>query len=365
MTRRLSLLFLIALLSACGSGSSATSGTSRKTDVEPQTARARYGGDSGESAVGAIPQGVLHDAARNRDVAISVDYPTRPGPHPLLVFSHAYGTGSREYVGLSAYWASQGYVVVRPSHADFGRAAMATAQDESSQTAADWRERVKDVVLVLDQLDQLEQSYPELKGKIDRARIGVAGHAYGAFTAMLVAGARTFPGAASYADPRVKAVVLMGAPDVAPAWGLTPESWSTLRIPALLIAGTRPGETAGERADAARRTFEALPAGDKWLALIEGATSGTFTGVRDRFGTEERVLSTPETNNPMNPIPRPQVDPNRPGRENSAAMGERGRFNNVKVLSLAFFDTYLGVGAEGREGLENAGHRGGVELVKK
>ena len=53
-------------------------------------------------------------AGRARDGVV----PDAPGPHPLIVFSHGFGGSSRGYVGLSSYWASHGYVVIAPSHAD-------------------------------------------------------------------------------------------------------------------------------------------------------------------------------------------------------------------------------------------------------
>ena len=53
---------------------------------------------------------MLHDAARNKDVEFSIDYPTRGGPFPIIVFSHGYGSSDHAYEPLISYWTGNGYV---------------------------------------------------------------------------------------------------------------------------------------------------------------------------------------------------------------------------------------------------------------
>lgn len=334
---------------------------------EDQTPRSRYSGQAGESPVGIIPEGLLRDEARGKDILLTIEYPTRSAGNPLIVFSHAYASSNRDYVGLSSHWASQGYVVIKPAHADAARTLRAVDDRWQTQTAADWRERARDLTFVLDSLDRLEQTYPELQGKIDRTKIAVAGHSYGAFTASLVAGVRAFPGGTSYADPRVKALVAMSPQGPAEARGLTRESWAQLRVPALFMVGSEDIGAAESETPAWRReAYELAPAGDKWLVVIGGATHGTFTG-----RTTASMPVAPRDDQPMlgdpslNPVTQQRVDPNRPGRESVGALRERGTFANIKALSLAFFDAYLRNDAEGRTALENAASRGGIELLRK
>lgn len=347
----------------------------QSTDLDPdQEPRSRYSGQAGESPVGIIPDGVLRDQARGKDLLMTIEYPTRSGSNPLVIFSHAYASSNRDYVGLSAHWASQGYVVIKPAHADAARTLRGVDDQWTSQTASDWRERVRDVTFILDSLDRLEQAYPELQGKIDRTKVGVGGHSYGAFTASLVAGVRTFPGATSYADPRVKALLAMSPQGPAESRGLTRESWTDLRVPALfLTGGDDQGVNESETPEWRRQAFELSPAGDKWLVVIAGARHGSFTGrmsammpTEPRAEAEPPIIGDPRNDPTRNPATDPQrTDPRRPGRESMAGLRERGTFNNVKAISLAFWDTYLRGDAEGRTALENAGGRGGIELVKK
>src|SRR5437867_8814810 len=111
MKRLLPLLVIIA--AACSSS----------TPNQPATAPValtvgNYSADMGPSPVGVIPAATLHDAQRNKDVEVSIEYPTRGGSFPIIVFSHGYGSSDRGYEPLISYWTSNGYVCIRPSHAD-------------------------------------------------------------------------------------------------------------------------------------------------------------------------------------------------------------------------------------------------------
>ena len=355
---RLLMALLLVLPMACAS--SEIDGTD--TDQSP---RARYGGSIGESPVGVIPEARLVDQPRNREIVLNVEYPTRPGPHPMILFSHGFGSTHRDYIGLSSYWASQGYVVIKPRHADGGRAGERPLLPEIvDQSPADWQGRVRDLSYVLDSLDALEQKYPELGGKIDREKIGVAGHQYGAHTAALIAGARTFPGGTTYKDPRVKAVVLM-APQGPDTLGLTGDSWSALNVPALFMAGSADaGPTGSQTVEWRRRAFDSAAAGDKWLMIIDGAGDSSFTGRIDRT-----AAATVETADPLR-----RTDPNDPyqprqtqtrRRDTNVVIRDRNAFGTIRTMSLAFWDAYLRGEAEGRTALQNAGSRSGVLLESR
>lgn len=333
---------------------------------EDQSPRSRYSGEAGESPVGVIPEGTVRDAGRGKDVVFSVEYPTRAGSYPLVIFSHGFGAKRELYVGLSAHWASQGYVVIKPAHSDSGRLQLSNAEQAwREQTSADWRNRVSDVTAILDGLDRIEESYPELKGKIDRTKIGVGGHGYGAFTTALAGGARTYPGATSYADPRVKAIVAMSPQGPSETFGLTTESWKDVRIPTLFMTGTNDrGASDSETPEWRRQAFELVPAGDKWLVVLENASNASFTG---RISPNLAGSQLDERNPPIGPdrtVPG-AVPERRVAREGAAGLQIRGTFANIKAISLAFWDTYLKGDAEGRTALEGAAGRGGVELVKK
>jgi predicted dienelactone hydrolase len=338
--------------------------------VDPdQTPKSRYTGEVGSSPVGVIPEGTIRAGERSLDIA--VDYPTRTGAHPLLILSHAFGASPRDYVGLSSFWASQGYVVVRPTHADATRPssnARSVTDAWENAGAAEWRARAQDITFLIDSLDALEQAYPELVGKIDRTKIGVAGHAYGAVTAMLVGGAKTFPGGTSYADPRVKAVIALSPAGPSPKRGLTEQSFADVRVPALFITGAAE-QTANkeENVDWRKQAFVLSPAGDKWLVVLENANQSAFTGrllPPAIVGDSDVPQNNTEAGPFENPAPPPaEQRPNR--REDASGLRIRSAAATVKAITLAFWDAYLRADAEGRTSLEKAGERGGVTLEKK
>lgn len=329
------------------------------------------GGVSDTLPVGAIPDVVLHDNDRNKDIRVSVEYPARAGvANPLIVFSPELGRTNRDYVGLSSYWASRGYVVIRTSHADSG--------GESTQTPADWRNRVRDVTFAIDSVPQLIQRFPELEGKIDARRVGVAGHGYGAFTALLLAGVRTFPGGVSYADPRVKAAVTLSPPGPSAARGLTEESWSGLTGPVLFVTGTADrGMDDSETPDWRKQAFTLSPAGEKWLVVLDGARHATFTGRFDNMldaAARQRAqpdLTDPNPpNDPNNPNPSPlpatrSSSNQRMSRAEYAAFRQQDLFNLTRGLAYAFWDTYLRDKPEGRKALEEATGKMNVVVEKK
>ena len=361
MIRRLIVMVVAALAFACAASNPDPRGGPLSSD------RTIYSGlEVGPTPVGSIPDVVLTDATRNTDVKVTIDYPTRGGPHPVLVISPGYGGSNRSYVGLASYWAANDYVVFRVNHGNLIQAARVTSADDvwNHSTPQDFRNRARDVAFVLDSLETLTQRFPELEGKIDATKIGVAGHSYGAHTAMLLGGARTFPGAVSYADPRIKAIVAMSPQGPSETRGFTNESWAELRVPALFLTGTNDqgaaeSETPAWRAEA----FRLSPAGDKWLATIEGARHATFTG-----RTEQLLeASARERATPIPTAARGTMD-NNPGartRADSFALRQSEMFGLARGISLAFFDTYLKGKATARESLEKTGERRGVVIERK
>lgn len=345
MIRRISLVAITAIALACAT----PQGSDRNEDGLRDTAAGRFGGALGSSPVGVIPDVVVRDDARGRDIRISIEYPTRGEKQPVLLFSPAYGASNQDYVGLSASWASNGYIVIRASHADLGR----PREDNfaASQTATDWRNRVRDLTFLIDSLSSLEQRFPELAGKMDATRIGVAGHGYGGHTAMLAGGVRTFPGGVSYADPRIKAVVVMSPVGSGEARGLTRDSWSELRVPTLFMTGTR--ETSAiesETPEWRREGYLLAPAGDKWLVTLEGARESSFTG---RMRDVIESIRVEEQRRATNDVIRDNQIPVETGRSRvTLSANEREIFNRVKGLSLAFWDTYLRADSKGRAALE-------------
>lgn len=275
----------------------------------------------------------IRDRQRDKELHARVYYPKGDGPFPVIVFSHGFGAGKDAFAPIGRHWASHGYVSIHPQHADAinrdkpgkgGLPGEGVAREmlrerlrqagglkgiggSPDQIAA----RVRDVSAVIDALDQIEEKVPALKGKLDREKIGVAGHSYGACVSMLIGGATIDVGGKlrTFADARVKCVLPISAAGTG-EYGLTKDSWKGCKGPALYVTGTkdiRPGHEFAWR----KEPFDLSPKGDKFLLVVDGATHFHFGGGPPGLG--------------------------RLGGSSTVAVAT----NFVKTSSTAFFDAYL------------------------
>jgi len=373
------------LLAACATDAP------KKADVAPSATPA-----PGETMpVGVIPTALLHDAQRNKDLDISIEYPTRGGPFPLIVWSPGYSGSNRGYEALASNWTSHGYVVIRPSHADAGalrqeirRTSSAKGEKLPDEPRRDrkaeaqppvfrpnptesiwekerepqWRDRARDLSFILDSLADLETRFPELKDKIDKTRIGVGGHSYGALTAMLIGGAHA--GALSMADPRVSAILVMSPQGVAANRGLTADSWRDVKLPAMFMTGTRDfGAAESETPEWRRTAYENSPAGDKYFVLFDGARHLTFAGLSSPMleMQQDSVVYEPR----IDPATGQQVMTRVSRTAPTSYVNDRGLFDRIRSVGLTFWDAYLKNDRKAKDRLAPGQLGGNVTLEKK
>lgn len=131
----------------------------------------------------------------------------------LILFSHgANGTPAAD-APLLAHLASEGFVVLAPLHPDRG-----ARGDEAA-------ERVGDVTYLLQHVGTIARRLsPGLPGELDRRRVGIAGHSFGAFTASYEA----------ESDRRIRAALVMAGP-------LRPGNAGSTRVPVLAMTGAADG----------------------------------------------------------------------------------------------------------------------------
>ncbi|MEU1532338.1 alpha/beta hydrolase family protein [Streptomyces fagopyri] len=192
---------------------------------------------------------VLPAPGRGEDLQVRVSAPATGHDLPVIVFSHGYGWSMDGYAPLADFWAARGFVVLQPTHLD-SRTLGLPADDP--RTPRIWRLRVEDMKRVIDRLDLLEAAVPGLEGRLDRGRVAVAGHSWGAQTASALLGARVLDSAGvpgeDMSDPRVSAGVLLAAPgrggdDLSPFaaehFPFMNPSFDDMTAPVLVVAGDR------------------------------------------------------------------------------------------------------------------------------
>lgn len=240
-----------------------------------------------------------HDAKRDRDVPVKIYFPKNlTSPVPIIVFSHGLG-GSREgYEFLGRHWAGCGFVSVHLQHAGSDSAVWKNAEPSermkslrgATTNLGNTLNRPRDVSFAIDQLAKLntDEKSP-LHGRLDLSRIGVAGHSYGGFTAMAIAGQAFGPRRSrELANPRVKAVIQMSAP-VPRGENGADAAYSAITTPVFHMTGTKDDSPIGDTtADQRRIPFDHMTSADTCLLIFKDGDHMVFAGApRAVPGTRE------------------------------------------------------------------------------
>lgn len=190
---------------------------------------------------------VLSAPDRGADLQVRVTVPATGRDLPIIVFSHGFAESMDGYAPLAEFWAAHGFAVLQPTHLDSQTLGIAP---DDPRTPVIWRFRIEDLTRVLDGLDLIEASVPGLASRLNRDRIAVAGHSWGATTASALVGARIVDKdgnvGADMSDPRVLAGVLLavagtGGGDLtafaAEHFSFMNPDFAQMTTPALVVAG--------------------------------------------------------------------------------------------------------------------------------
>jgi predicted dienelactone hydrolase len=241
------------------------------------------------------------DSKRTRPVPAKIYAPRDgKGPFPVIVFSHGLG-GSRDgYEYLGRHWASYGYVSVHVQHKGTDSGLWMDAKDAVTamrQAVADPRhavDRPLDVHFAIDQLEKLNRDGGSvLMARLDLDRLGVAGHSYGAYTALVAAG-RVLVGpdgrTLDLRDRRIRACVAMSSPSGDA--DAVRKSYETFVVPCLHMTGTDDKSPIGLTTVAQRRVpFDCIDKADQYLIIFAGGDHMVFSGTRRRgAGANDPVI---------------------------------------------------------------------------
>ena len=241
--------------------------------------------------------GAAFDKVFNIETTAVRDAPADPrgAPFPVVAFTHGNGGIRNQSIYLTEHLASHGYVVVAPDHL------RNTLLDYDDSAMADvMRRRPGDVSLALDTLLAHSGTAGDpLAGMADVTRVGAAGHSFGGFTVLLLAGAHmdlaayaadcaptpdelfcqgadgtiTADDVAGFADPRILATLSL-APGGRVAFG--PTGLAQAQGPIQIQGGTL--DTICPLDTEENPIYEALPA-PKAFAEFPGAAHFSFTDI--------------------------------------------------------------------------------------
>lgn len=246
---------------------------------------------------------------RGMDLEVRISAPATGQKLPVVLLSHGHGPSlyipsAQGYGPIASFWAAHGFVVIQPTHLNAKARGM---NPEAPGGPAFWKSRVADMRQIVDQLDTVIAAVPGLAGRVDAAKIAVAGHSLGGQTAGVLLGARVNdpndPAGSDLdmSDPRILAGVLLAAPGnggtdlteaVAshPGFSFMNPDFTRMTPPTLVVTGDKdvnPRLTT-RSADWHADPYHLSP-GAKWLLTLSGGEHalGGISGFDARETTDE------------------------------------------------------------------------------
>ena len=224
---------------------------------------------------------ILSAPERGDDLQVRVTAPQIGEDLPIILFAHGFGSSMNGYAPLVDFWTAHGFAVIQPTFLD-SRTLNLSPDDPRSPLI--WQFRVEDMKRILDQLDQIEDAVPGLKGRLDRERIAAIGHSYGAQTTGMLLGARVIDSDGTVgedmSDPRIKVGVLLAAtgqggeyltPFAAEHFSFMSPSFAEMTTRTLVVAGDKDDSMLSVRGpDWFTDAYTLSPGADCLLTLFGG-----------------------------------------------------------------------------------------------
>lgn len=234
------------------------------------------------------------DESRDRTVPVKLYIPEIDGDPAIVIFSHGMGGDRDGAAYLGEHLASWGFLSIHVQHPGSdaqlwagikGRASIRAALAKASKDPSNAIARYIDIPFVI---DTLEQKVDAGELKADIAKIGVAGHSFGAHTVMAVAGFRyiTPQGLVSFRDTRITAAAALSppAPNLATRAEDLPRTYAGITIPVLHLTGTDDSQPFNARVDASDRQipFSMIGPEPQYLIVFDGGNHAVFSGRSSR-----------------------------------------------------------------------------------
>lgn len=200
----------------------------------------------------------------------------------VVVVSHGAGGNERGYSYLGEFLASSSYLTVIPTHRLSDKATLTRLRKDHgledgliqlTTNSKAYQERLADIGIA--------KSWAEKK--CNSGFSVLLGHSMGAATVMLEAGAKNLMGLSG--EDRFDAYIALSPQGEGSIFNA--KSWSSIQKPVLSVTGTRDDELGGNSWRNRTQPFKNMPAGCKWLAVIDDATHLNFAGLGFSYRTEK------------------------------------------------------------------------------
>jgi predicted dienelactone hydrolase len=201
-----------------------------------------YKPQPGPFAVRAANPLVFRLADQDKDLQLRLTYPDGLGPFPVVAFSHGALSSKDLYNRVADHWASHGYAVALPTHLDSESLGYSFRNPLPREQV--FFGRIQDMQFIFANLDAIAAK-AGVPGALDAGRMAVAGHSFGGWIALIMAGLPvTMPDGSlkSFAEPRLKALVSYNG--IGQMAGIPEEGWARVTLPVFAASGTHdPGAT--------------------------------------------------------------------------------------------------------------------------
>lgn len=286
----------------------------------------------------------LTDETRNRRFYVDIYQPKNLPKNEIsvVIFSHGLASRPEDFFKEARHLASYGFVVALPQHPGSDTQQIYNLLEGYSRQVFridEFLQRPLDISYVIDELERRNKQ--QFEGKLDTTNVGVAGHSFGGYTALVMAGARIdfehlekecqdtlsylnlslllqcralkLPKKPyNFRDKRVKAIVAFNPVNSSL---LGKKGLEKIKIPVLIGAGNY--NPAAPAIFEQVRSFPWFTTNHKYLVLIEGQAHLDFSNLD--AGITNLINSVPELT-----LPNPEL---------------LSQYTNA--LMLAFFETHL------------------------
>lgn len=223
----------------------------------------------------------LFDARRGRRVPTRLWVPQEGPPWAWVLFSVGFGGGSTGYAYLARAWARSGLATAVIEHVG-SNAEVLRSLDKTTLA-----ERARAVVGRVKERSELEARprdlqfvRAELSRRFDDLPLGVAGHSFGAYTALASLGLKPLVSVQPFAYPAQGITACLIVSPQPPGVLFSQEELTTVRCPTLVMTGTEDAMLDGSEDYRGRlKVYESIPAEYRNLVLLDRVSHMAFAGL--------------------------------------------------------------------------------------